>query len=618
MSNRCRIGRRWPCCLLPFLASLQLAHTGTLVSEWTTCQSNLLLNPDFTWSNGSLSSWDVYPADAAMPLTQSDIGALQQDSKGFQISGAGDAADVDFFSVLQSVELATTVPDGGEHYVLAVRALFNLPSSSDSCGTRGPVCRASVSLLACSGADCSSDQILASDYRAAWMVDLEGYQYLHEAADPYEWHLLQVLAPAGTTHLHVNLEAILVDGGVEVTRMCLSKASSFDAVVWLMDRYYSHFPHAPSLDWSGAVQAVRPNVVGVDPPLSESAAIEELKPLLAETQDLHVYLRDSAGTIALPTEVSDEAQINVDASLLLTSEGALQFANAGMTMLKTATLTARREGEEDREGSYLYVLSQSLAGGSSPDWGILIEEMDSRLGAVDGMILDLRDLRGNGVGDELQTEELRAESMTALLAEEDYAYKQVRYRAGNGHDTYSEPMTVRARSHKTIFPNGNFKTYNGPVAVLLGPGCISSCEGWASMLHALARTHTPARSNIRSFGERTRGASGNPTAVALDNGLQILFSTWDVLTLGGDAVERVGIAPDYEVRWEPPSGGYEADPLLTAALEWLAYQENAYSSNSPPSTTPPPSESEAVRHRSVWCMHVWVCAACVVAQLRGW
>ena len=96
---------------------------------------------------------------------------------------------------------------------------------------------------------------------------------------------------------------------------------------------------------------------------------------------------------------------------------------------------------------------------------------------------------------------------------------------------------------------------------LLGPGCVSSGEGFAKMLAALP--------HVTTVGLPTRGSSGNPGMVEVgETGLVVYFSQWVDLLPDGTPIEGKGVPP--AVRVEAPAESYkEADPTLAKGLEVL-------------------------------------------------
>ena len=96
-----------------------------------------------------------------------------------------------------------------------------------------------------------------------------------------------------------------------------------------------------------------------------------------------------------------------------------------------------------------------------------------------------------------------------------------------------------------------------PVAVLQGPYCVSSCEGFLLMMRALPR--------VATVGLPSRGASGNPGPMDLLPGWQVHASRWQALTPEGKCFEGTGLEP--HARVEAPAGSHErGDPTLDRAI----------------------------------------------------
>ena len=70
------------------------------------------------------------------------------------------------------------------------------------------------------------------------------------------------------------------------------------------------------------------------------------------------------------------------------------------------------------------------------------------------------------------------------------------------------------------------------------------------------------------LGERSYGSSGNPKPVTLANGVVAFLPSWVALTLDGDPLEGIGVSPDVAVAF--PGDPTDEDPLIDAALDWLA------------------------------------------------
>jgi hypothetical protein len=114
--------------------------------------------------------------------------------------------------------------------------------------------------------------------------------------------------------------------------------------------------------------------------------------------------------------------------------------------------------------------------------------------------------------------------------------------------------------------------YSGPVAVLVGPGCVSACD--------IAAVLSMFLDHVRTFGESTSMAVGLPTQPALGTELD-LGPDWSARVAETNAFE-VGSPGDYLTHQEFPvdehvwlrPGDVAAgrDTVVVAALNWLRQQ----------------------------------------------
>ncbi len=162
----------------------------------------------------------------------------------------------------------------------------------------------------------------------------------------------------------------------------------------------------------------------------------------------------------------------------------------------------------------------------------------------------LVDLRGNGGGNEAL-----AQKMVGRLTAKPIVYAKSVRRCG------PKPGQLCPDPPRVLRPVGR-SPVNIPVAVLVGPGCMSSGEGMALMFRALP--------HARLFGQPTRGASGNPVSLPLPNGVTVRYSTWMTYLPDGTALERKGVPPD-ELIAESDNG----DAVRERALAWLKKQLEA-------------------------------------------
>ena len=115
-------------------------------------------------------------------------------------------------------------------------------------------------------------------------------------------------------------------------------------------------------------------------------------------------------------------------------------------------------------------------------------------------------------------------------------------------------------------PNRAGPHYAGRVAVLIGPGTVSSCESFALMMRRVP--------GCKLIGQPTAGASGNPKPADLGNGVVVFVPSWQDLDLDGTRLEGRGVYPDIEVGTQPQLFA-ENDPVLDEALNVLRHEKNA-------------------------------------------
>ena len=99
-----------------------------------------------------------------------------------------------------------------------------------------------------------------------------------------------------------------------------------------------------------------------------------------------------------------------------------------------------------------------------------------------------------------------------------------------------------------------------PVAVLMGPANMSSCEAFLLMMRA---------AGAKLIGERSLGASGNPQPIVLGNGVTVYLPSWRAMFADGTYSEGVGIAPDIEVKATAQNLA-KGDPVIEAAIKALS------------------------------------------------
>jgi C-terminal processing protease CtpA/Prc len=170
-----------------------------------------------------------------------------------------------------------------------------------------------------------------------------------------------------------------------------------------------------------------------------------------------------------------------------------------------------------------------------------------KLADTPGFVVDLRNANGGS--------EPLAQKIAELFCEKKVIYAKSKFRNGKGHDVFTEDY------ERAMGPLKSGKPYVKPVVCLLGPGCVSSGEGFAKMMAALP--------HVTTVGLPTRGSSGNPGPVGVgDSGLIVYFSRWVDLLPDGTPIEGKGVPP--KIRVDESVESYKnTDPTLTKGLEVL-------------------------------------------------
>jgi C-terminal processing protease CtpA/Prc len=274
---------------------------------------------------------------------------------------------------------------------------------------------------------------------------------------------------------------------------------AFDQLWLEMDRRYSYFFLKNDVNWKVLKENYRPRAVRAGSPKELAGVLREM---LAHLRDMHVWIETPHG----PTY----------------THGGLYQANYNrhVTFERLADRTVCGQfavvGKTKKDGfGYFLMVRQSAA--------------DDRNVAQE------------------------AQRIASLFCAKDTAYAKQKFRAGPKHDDFTKSFERVLKACA--------KPYTKPVVCLIGPGAVSSGEGFVLMLKALP--------HVTTVGLPTRGASGNPRPVELPGtGISVWFSRWVAMQPDGTPFEGTGIRPDVEVR-EPPAAYIGADPTLERGLEVL-------------------------------------------------
>ena len=243
-----------------------------------------------------------------------------------------------------------------------------------------------------------------------------------------------------------------------------------------------------------------------------------------------------------------------------TPDGTLPTYRSGYDYNGNRELTFNALGETTQCGDFAIVgktkedgfgcfLMQKQSSADDASAAQALAAMD-KLKAAPGFIVDLR--RANGGSEPL------AQQIAGFFCTRDIVYAKQKYRNGPDHRDFTEEM-------KRVL-NGSENAYTNPVVCIIGPGAVSSGEGFVKMMKCLP--------NVTTVGMPTRGASGNPKPFQLEGtGLAVMFSRWVDLLPSGETFEGRGIPPDIKVD-ELPSAYAAKDPTWEKAVEILRQSAN--------------------------------------------
>jgi hypothetical protein len=266
-----------------------------------------------------------------------------------------------------------------------------------------------------------------------------------------------------------------------------------------MERHYSFF--APKgIDWAKLTERYRRSAESAP---DVAAFVAAISPMLAELDDLHVWIESPSGgrhktcPIRGPKAYRRPALPPLEAVRRVGDLGLVGRTAQGLGYVAIYRLTAPK------------LVERKLCS--------RIEDLFD----TPGMIIDLR--RNSGGSEPL------AARIASRFTDQPRVYALSKYRSGPKADEFGETKPRILRPFRG-------RKYGRPMVALIGPGCVSSGEGFAQMLKALPQ--------VTLMGRPTRGASGNPAPVRLPNGVRVWYSRWLDLLPDGTPLEGRGVPPD--------------------------------------------------------------------------
>lgn len=304
----------------------------------------------------------------------------------------------------------------------------------------------------------------------------------------------------------------------------------FDQAWAAFDDRYSYFDYK-GIDWDAFKEQYRPDFAQA---MSAGDFAEALATMLRELHDWHISVRKPDGTYAqvytreIPQTYpsTPRKRYTNDDTYEALGDNVIRhswFQN-NIAYVRIDTLDAAAVGE---------ITTRDIA------------ELFATYANADGMILDLRPNNG---GDETFAAKIAGHFTAAPVT-----YGFTKTRNGPDHDDFAALQT------KVLQPS-DAHHYAGPTACLISGRCMSSAEWFTLMMQACP--------NVVLIGTRTRGSSGNPTEVTLDNGVKLRIPTWIAYTPALEEIEDRGISADIEIAPEA-SFDSEHDYVIERAIAEL-------------------------------------------------
>jgi RNA polymerase sigma-70 factor (ECF subfamily) len=309
-----------------------------------------------------------------------------------------------------------------------------------------------------------------------------------------------------------------------VTRESL--ATAFDALRDDMAAHYSYFA-LKGIRWQALTESLRQRAIEST---SEEGFVSVLKELLGKLHDGHVWIMVNGEQVPTYLVPRPPGNRNLTATLatLADQKRCGQFA-----VLGRAT---------DQRFGAIILTRQSVATRA------LVREVVSfirQASDAPGFLIDLREANG---GDESLALEIARE-----FCARDTVYARSKFRNGPAPTDFTRDFDRTLEAAE--------RPYTKPVVCLIGPGCVSSGEGFAKMLKCLPQ--------VTMVGAPTRGSSGNPRPFALPGlDVAVWYSRWVDMLPDGTPIEGRGIVPEVLVD-APPQAYANGDPTWNKALDVL-------------------------------------------------
>lgn len=341
------------------------------------------------------------------------------------------------------------------------------------------------------------------------------------------------------------------EGGKGTAVAAPSYLAQFDTLWSRFDQIYPSFEYK-HVDWKGQRAAYRARAQRAR---SQAEFINIAREMLEPLRDLHIWFVDPRGQIVPTYRASNVANFDRD-----------RWERA----LRDAGYVQRADGMGDANvGGYAYLFIDRWSG--TADLAALDLSL-LRARDIPGLIIDLRT---NGGGNDAT-----ALAFASRFTTRPFAASYVRVRTGPEHEDLDVPTA------RMISPRGPWQ-YLRPVVIITGRAGLSATESFVAAMRTLP--------NVTVIGDTTGGASGNPATFALSAGWSFTVPQWIEFGPDRQPIEWRGVPPHHALPWIPSLYERDRDPLIDAAVGWLAELNGLYrvapsgnEESAPASTVRPP------------------------------
>lgn len=300
---------------------------------------------------------------------------------------------------------------------------------------------------------------------------------------------------------------------------------SYKELIKLLKDHYSYYD-LRGIDWKALEKKRRSKIVAA---ASTRTWVKQVADMLSEAKDPHLWLTYKDQTT--PT-YARKVKLNFHMDGVKVVLPSLAERNQCVHAART---------DDDIGYILITTLSSARKGELEQVQDVLREYKDCK-----ALIIDLRPNSGGA--------EPLAMPIAAWFIKGEKVYSKDVYRDPDAEGGFSEVLDRKIKGNDP--PN----RFDKPVAVLSGPGIMSSAESFLLMLKQGEK--------VTLVGASSYGSSGNPKPFKLPNDVEVFIPAWKDMMPDGSILEGKGVPPDVKVKARA-SEFEDDDPVLKRAMGLL-------------------------------------------------